>query len=70
MGQGPKSGFHLKPGENISLGLMSEFSGRVDAVRASIQIMGLRNRKVAQLRPEDLVDVSVLQRLEQSGFVR
>lgn len=26
--------------------------------------------KIAQLKPEDLVDVSILQRLEQSGFVR
>jgi hypothetical protein len=24
----------------------------------------------AQLKPEDLVDVSILQRLEKSGFVR
>ena len=42
----------------------------MDAVKATIQIMGLRNPKIAQLKPEDLVDVSILQRLEQSGFVR
>jgi hypothetical protein len=32
--------------------------------------MGLRNPKIAQLKPEDLVDVSILKQLEQSGFVR
>ena len=42
----------------------------MNAVKATIQIMGLRNPKIAQLKPEDLVDVSILQRLEQSGFVR
>jgi len=42
----------------------------MEAVRATIQVMGLRNPKIAQLKPEDLVDVSILQRLEQSGFVR
>jgi NitT/TauT family transport system substrate-binding protein len=42
----------------------------MDAVKATIQIMGLRNPKIAQLKPEDLVDVSILKRLEQSGFVR
>jgi NitT/TauT family transport system substrate-binding protein len=42
----------------------------MDAVNATIQIMGLRNPKIAQLKPEDLVDVSILQRLEQTGFVR
>jgi len=41
----------------------------MDAVKATIQIMGLRNPKIAQLKPEDLVDVSILQRLEQIGFV-
>jgi len=41
----------------------------MDAVRATIQIMGLRNPKIAQLKPEDLVDVSILHRLEQSGFI-
>jgi ABC-type nitrate/sulfonate/bicarbonate transport system substrate-binding protein len=42
----------------------------MEAVKATIQVMGLRNPKIAQLKPEDLVDVSILQRLEQSGFVR
>jgi NitT/TauT family transport system substrate-binding protein len=42
----------------------------MDAVKATIQIMGLRNPKIAQLKPEDLVDVSILKQLEQSGFVR
>jgi hypothetical protein len=42
----------------------------MDAVKATIQIMGLRNPKIAQLKPEDLVDVSILQKLEQSGFMR
>jgi hypothetical protein len=32
--------------------------------------MGLRNPKIAQLKAEDLVDVSILQKLEQSGFMR
>lgn len=42
----------------------------MDAVKATIQVMGLRNPKIAQLKPEDLVDVSILQKLEQTGFVR
>ncbi len=42
----------------------------MDAVQATIQIMGLRNPKIAQLKPEDLVDVSILKRLEQSGGLR
>ncbi len=42
----------------------------LDAVKATIQVMGLRNPKIAQLKPEDLIDVSIMQRLEQSGFVR
>jgi ABC-type nitrate/sulfonate/bicarbonate transport system substrate-binding protein len=42
----------------------------MDAVKATLQIMGLRNPKIAQLKPEDLVDVSILQRLERSGFMR
>ena len=41
----------------------------MDAVKATIQVMGLKNPKIAQLKAEDLVDVSILQRLEQSGFV-
>jgi len=41
----------------------------MDAVKATIQVMGLKNPKIAQLKSEDLVDVSILQRLEQSGFV-
>jgi len=42
----------------------------MEAVKATVQIMGLRNPKIAQLKPEDLVDVSILQKLEQSGFMR
>ena len=42
----------------------------MEAVKATIQIMGLRNPKIAQLKPEDLVDVSILKQLEQTGFVR
>jgi NitT/TauT family transport system substrate-binding protein len=42
----------------------------MDAVKATIQVMGATSPKIAQLKPEDLVDVSILQRLEQSGFVR
>ena len=42
----------------------------IEAVKATIQVMGLRNPKIAQLKPEDLVDVSILQKLEQSGFMR
>jgi NitT/TauT family transport system substrate-binding protein len=42
----------------------------MDAVKATIQVMGLRNPKIAQLKPEELVDVSILQKLEQTGFVR
>jgi NitT/TauT family transport system substrate-binding protein len=42
----------------------------MEAVKATVQVMGLRNAKIAQLKPEDLVDVSILQRLEQSGIVR
>ena len=41
----------------------------MNAVKATIQVMGLRNPKIVQLKPEDLVDVSILKRLEQSGFV-
>ena len=42
----------------------------MEAVKATIQVMGLRNPKIAQLKPEDLIDVSILQKLEQSGFAR
>jgi hypothetical protein len=42
----------------------------MEAVKATVQVMGLRNPKIAQLKPEDLVDISILQRLEQGGFVR
>lgn len=41
----------------------------MEALKATLQVMGLRNPKIAQLRPEDLVDLSILQGLEQSGFV-
>jgi hypothetical protein len=42
----------------------------MEAVKATIEVMGLRNPKIAQLKAEDLVDVSILQKLEQAGFVR
>ena len=42
----------------------------MDAVRATIQVMGAGNPKIAQLKAEDLVDVSILGRLMQSGFVQ
>ncbi len=42
----------------------------MEAVKATIQIMGLRNPNIAQLKPEELVDVSILQKLEQTGFIR
>ena len=42
----------------------------MEAVKATVQVMGLRNPKIAQLKPEDLVDVSILQKLEQIGFIR
>ena len=42
----------------------------MDAVKATIQVMGLANPKIAQLKAEDLVDVSILERLVQSGFVK
>ncbi len=42
----------------------------MDAVKATIQVMGLGNPKIAQLKAEDLVDVSILDRLVQSGFVQ
>jgi ABC-type nitrate/sulfonate/bicarbonate transport system substrate-binding protein len=42
----------------------------MEAVKATIQVMGLKNPKIAALKPDDLVDVSILQKLEQSGFVR
>jgi ABC-type nitrate/sulfonate/bicarbonate transport system substrate-binding protein len=42
----------------------------MDAVKATIQVMGLTNPKIAQLKAEDLVDVSILDRLVQSGFVQ
>jgi len=42
----------------------------LDAVKAAIQIMGARNPKIAQLKTEDIVDTSILRRLDQSGFIR
>ena len=42
----------------------------MEAVKATVHVMGLRNPKIAQLKPEDLVDVSILQKLEQIGFIR
>ncbi|HEY7217904.1 MAG TPA: ABC transporter substrate-binding protein [Candidatus Binatia bacterium] len=42
----------------------------MDAVKATIQVMGLANPKITQLKADDLVDVSILERLVQSGFVK
>ncbi len=42
----------------------------LDAVKATIQIMGARNPKIAQLKSEDIVDTAILHRLDQSGFIR
>lgn len=36
---------------------------------AIIQVMGLRNPRIAQLKAEELVDVSILHHLDQSGFI-
>lgn len=41
----------------------------MEAVRAIIQVMGLRNPRIAQLKAEELVDVSILHHLDQSGFI-
>jgi len=40
-----------------------------DAVAASIQVLGARNPRVAALRPEQLVDLSILRRLDREGFI-
>lgn len=42
----------------------------LDAIKATIQIMGARNAKIASLKTEDIVDTSILRRLDQSGFIR
>lgn len=42
----------------------------LDAIRATIKIIGDRNPKIAQLKTEDIVDTSILRRLDQSGFIR
>jgi NitT/TauT family transport system substrate-binding protein len=42
----------------------------LDAIKATIQIMGARNPKIAQMKTEDIVDTSILRRLDQSGFIR
>ncbi len=39
------------------------------AVAATLQILGERNPKIAVLKPEQLVDVSLLSRLDQQGFI-
>ena len=41
----------------------------MEAVAVTIQIMGESNSKIAQLKPEQLVDVSLLRRLEQEGVI-
>ncbi len=42
----------------------------LDAIKATIQIMGARNPKIAQMKTEDIVDTSILRRLDQSGLIR
>ena len=42
----------------------------LDAIKATIQIMGARNPKIAQMKTEDIVDTTILRRLDQSGFIR
>lgn len=42
----------------------------LDAVKATIQIMGATNNKIAQLKIDDVVDTAILRRLDQSGFIR
>ena len=42
----------------------------MDAVKATIEIMGSRNPKIARLKPQDVLDTSILERLEQSGSIR
>jgi ABC-type nitrate/sulfonate/bicarbonate transport system substrate-binding protein len=42
----------------------------MDAVKATIEIMGSRNPKIARLKPQHVVDTSILERLEQSGSIR
>lgn len=41
----------------------------MEAVAATLQILAERNPKITQLKPADLVDVSILRRLDQEGFV-
>src|SRR5688572_8903605 len=42
----------------------------MDAVKATIEIMGSRNPKIARLKPQDVLDTSILERLERSGSIR
>ena len=48
----------------------SEAYPNMDAVKATIEIMGSRNPKIARLKPQDVLDTSILERLEQSGSIR
>ncbi len=41
----------------------------LDAIAAMIQVLGESNPKIAQLKPEQLVDVSILKKLDQEGFI-
>jgi ABC-type nitrate/sulfonate/bicarbonate transport system substrate-binding protein len=41
----------------------------LDAVATAIQILGEKNPKVGELKAEQLVDVSILRRLDQAGFL-
>ncbi len=41
----------------------------MEAIAGTIQVMGEKDPKIAQLRAEQLVDVSILKRLDQDGFI-
>ena len=41
----------------------------LDAIASTTQILGESNPKIAQLKPEQLVDLSILKRLDQEGFI-
>jgi NitT/TauT family transport system substrate-binding protein len=41
----------------------------LEAVAATLQILGAREPKVAELKPEQLVDLSILRRLDRDGFI-
>jgi hypothetical protein len=41
----------------------------LEAMAAMMQVLGETNPKIAQLKPEQLVDVSILRKLDQEGFI-